>query len=175
MARKRFLSAKQIQEMLEHSDDDDYEGVASIKNLVVVPPDKVDFLTDEEDCDDDEMPILSSKTIQEVAGAIDVEYNSNEDDFAAPESDCINNQECVSGQSTGKVYKKLSEFGAPVWVKGKKSSTEVVQYGASPCFQNIDVIQKEIVSKLESLSPLELFDTFYNDAIFDLIITESNR
>lgn len=44
----------------------------------------------------EKMPILSSKTIQEVAGVIDVEYNSNKGDFAAPESDCNNHEECVS-------------------------------------------------------------------------------
>lgn len=40
--------------MLENYDDDN-EGVAYTENLVVIPPDKMDILTDEEDCDDEEI------------------------------------------------------------------------------------------------------------------------
>lgn len=80
MARRHFLSQKDLQRIIDESSDDETGcdgGIVLNENtcVVYVPPAKVDNISDEECIDDDDL-VTNCAPNMEIAGEIEVQYES---------------------------------------------------------------------------------------------------
>lgn len=190
MSRHRYLKSHELQAIIDGWSSDEEE----IDQIVLCPPSKVDELTDDEDIDDEIMPNIDDNNYFEVAGEIEIETT---EDFSGPQASQSNVLEPQPSTSTGwsnpdstsskrrriaseltpavPTYKPLADFGVPKWKKSKRSSIELVKYDKQPNHAPIEPEVLEIVTKLDAYTPLQLFFLFYDEAIFDLLVTETNR
>lgn len=100
MAQRRYLKSNELEDIIENWTDDENEA---IDNIVLCPPEQVDEITDEEGFDENELPNINPGAIQEVAGYVEIEYESREEDFAAPgvDSGVANNEPGPSAPKKG--------------------------------------------------------------------------
>lgn len=131
MYRKKFLTQIEIEDIINQSDDDDETGKfirnADIVDLVILPPEQVDEISDLEDIDDD-MQILSDANCpmpNDVAGLIELNclYNDGNINDKLPALFEMDSYENVEDVSTSKPMKnKKSSDGSDCQNKSNRQS-----------------------------------------------------
>lgn len=110
MARKHFLTQKELEEILNQSEEDETNIVLNENTKIVyIPPAKIDSISDEEDIDDEELMAQIDPNL-EIAGEIELEHDSVNEDFAAPPQ--------INADFSQKFSSEAS-FGVPNWTKQK--------------------------------------------------------
>lgn len=119
MARKHFLTQKELQMIMDAPSDDECGSNEIVLNenteVIYIPPAKVDCISDEE-CIDDEDLTTDNAPNMEIAGEVEVRFDSTDQDFAAPQ-DCA--MQTDSPQENE--YPTLESFGEPKWKKTKRA------------------------------------------------------
>lgn len=171
MSRRKFLTARQLLDEIGAWSDED----AEIDKVVILPPEKVDHLTDEEDFDDDEIPNVACNEIPEVAGCLEMEIKVGGE--TSHQSAIENENALLAVSRFVSEYKTLKDFGAPKWIHAKKnqSSKKVVKYDAQPNHEGVEAIKIALIEKLENHTPIELFQEFFDDDLMNLLVIESER
>ncbi|XP_046806454.1 piggyBac transposable element-derived protein 3-like [Lucilia cuprina] len=165
--RTKVLSMKELDEIIANWSDDDCD----INCVNILPPDRVDECSDEETINDDEIALnVDPNPMNEVAGYVEIETERNEiEDSGYPEF------EEGTQPSTSKKprfeYKPLSSFGKP---KRTKRNQKEFHFDIAPNPETLTGLKENICSKLSNHSPLQLFQLFYDNEVFDLIIKETN-
>ncbi|XP_046806455.1 piggyBac transposable element-derived protein 3-like [Lucilia cuprina] len=165
--RTKVLSMKELDEIIANWSDDDCD----INCVNILPPDRVDECSDEETINDDEIALnVDPNPMNEVAGYVEIETERNEiEDSGYPEF------EEGTQPSTSKKprfeYKPLSSFGKP---KRTKRNQKEFHFDIAPNPEPLTGLKENICSKLSNHSPLQLFQLFYDNEVFDLIIKETN-
>lgn len=142
MVRKRFLSQKEINYLLNNSDDEDAacdnsDKIVWNKNtkIIYIPPSNVNAPSDEEMIDDEDL-VTDIEPNLEIAGEIEAEYDSQTFELGAPplqenievakplqpqpsSSTTSNNQYCTTFNQQ-KRYSTEASFGEPSWKKTKR-------------------------------------------------------
>lgn len=144
MARRQFLSQKDLQRILDESSDDENGcggGIVLNENtrVVYVPPAKVDNISDEECIDDDDLVTDCAPNL-EIAGEIEVQYESVNDDFAAPP---ISTAETKLSPEENE-YSSLKSFGEPKWKKTKRVDFKL----DSPDEDGVRPLQTRIIEEM---------------------------
>lgn len=121
MSVKKCLTQREIEIFIsECNDSESDQENAFILNkntqMVYIPPQNVGEVTDEEDIDDGEL-MKETPGNSEVCGEIEVEYDSQVNDFAAPAQDL---EIEIQVPSISKKYTQEVKFGVPKWRKSKR-------------------------------------------------------
>lgn len=172
MARKRFSVAEVVSKLQadDSSDDEDIEQFAHLSeandvvagangevDIVIVPPDTVDAVSDEEFVDEDDL--LPSTLPLDVPGPVAVFLHTD------------GVQDSATSTNTHQQGSKA---------KKKKISTTTAKWGKKVTYsQIIPTVEMEKVGDkypdLVGMSPYELFRKYYDDELTKLIVDESNR
>lgn len=70
-------------------------------------------------------------------------------------------------------HKSLDSFGKSKWTK-KCIANKQFDFKLKPNAEPLKIIQKKLHDKLSGLSPVQLFEQFFDKEMFDFIITQSN-
>lgn len=144
MKRQKFMTMAEIGEILnaESSDDDDDDDDGeymrdNVVNVLYVPP-PVDFLSDEEDFDENIIDVHADPQV-EIAGEVEIEYLSKTEE---PQES--SEAEPQAGPSKVlKKFKSLTDFGEAKWRK-----TDEIVYQRQPLHTPLDGVVKSMVAEL---------------------------
>jgi DNA excision repair protein ERCC-6 len=143
--RRRVLTLQEaIEEVGDLGNDEDGASIEHTQ-LVLLPPDQVDALSDEERIDDDD---LEAAVPTDVAGQVEIENIDQEDE----DEDDIPLARFVQGGQ---------------WRKTQKLNKVPAKCLPEPLI--------EVHPDLLDLSPVQLFFKFFNNSVMELLITESTR
>ncbi|XP_036341688.1 piggyBac transposable element-derived protein 3-like [Rhagoletis pomonella] len=179
--------------IIEDWSDDETE----IATVTIVPPEKVDENTDEEDFDDDVITMGECEDIVECAGTFELDTiekstgdyihqndHIEEDNVTGIEisSDTTpstsenpsKRQRIETNETPVKKYKPLSAFSKPKWVQ-RKNRDGTFEYDISPTTEPLDDVKKNLAETFQSKTPLELFSLFFDNEVLDMIIEETSR
>ncbi len=147
MPRRRcFLTLQQAIDEVDAYGGDEQGGMIEHTQMVLLPPEQVDGLSDEERIDEDN---LEAATPGDIAGQIEVEaFDESEDD---DDDDVPLARFTKDGQ-----WKKTENFDK---VLNKRSPEPLI----------------ETHPELVNLSPVELFFKFCDSSVLELLIKESSR
>lgn len=121
MARRQCLKASELQDIIDGwSDEEDSHPT----NVVYIPPEKVDAISDEEFIDDDAMPTDQNiDTFAEIPGTFEIGYASGTDNDTEPSAPKKPKRGRTNSIDRGEAslrssdYTPLSDFGKPFWRK----------------------------------------------------------
>ncbi|XP_066258244.1 piggyBac transposable element-derived protein 2-like [Euwallacea similis] len=146
---------KKLQDAVDYFYSEEIEG-----DILALPPD-VDELTDEEVLDDETTGI---PIVTDIAGYVEVQHNERENN--SDEEDNLPLSLLVP-----KKKMKGEKFQKPItnWIKANP------EYNADPVKYNCRGIEDNLKGALHQASPLEIFENFFDDGIYDLIWNETIR
>ncbi|KAB0805128.1 hypothetical protein PPYR_02098 [Photinus pyralis] len=162
----RALTLAEIEDII--NDPNFMEDVESA-DIVVLPP-ETDYLTDEDEADDD---ILGIAEVNDVPGELELQYTTSQSERV--EVNDSNNTEipashpkCTSTKSNKR--KRILTDVSPTWRKVHPSYTKLPTEGkgATVRFENM-------TTKLIDKTPCELFETMFTDDVIDYITKETVR
>ncbi|XP_053949194.1 piggyBac transposable element-derived protein 3-like [Anastrepha ludens] len=191
MDRRRFLTVGEIESYIKTSSSEDEGEVVSVKRMkivkpiskkitsvVYIPPADVDAGSDEELIDDNEM-ITEVPAMTDVCGELEVEHESDVEDFASPPSCLVgipDDGPSCSAKTTSCVQKKIS-----VHQTGKKPNELILnQSGVEYLKSNIvdSISESEYFIHKIFLSggktPFELFLQFFDEEIMEMLVVNTN-
>lgn len=195
MFRKKYLTVGEIEDILNASDsDEDCDEVAQIKkadqiDIVILPPDKVDALRDNEDVDEDIQVQNDSNAniLIETAGQVEVCFdidNGNRNDESSKTGDEIN-------EFKNEAPSIAPKFVAPKpkWSKRKysfdKQPVDLTNESIVKVYEKIGnfillrsyghTCEYEILEITGSLSPIQLFELFFDDDVVEFIVNSTNK
>ncbi|XP_071057052.1 piggyBac transposable element-derived protein 2-like [Onthophagus taurus] len=153
----RFLTKRKLDASLEEIVNElEIERKGAVVDAVYIPP-PVDYLTDEECIDDENLTSMNCPQDIDIAGTYEVqvpnadEYNSSDDEFLAVKQRRL-------------MKEKENRFD----IKWKKSQIDYTHSALS--IESLDdVLQEKLVEK----TPLELFFLYFDDEMLNLIINFS--
>lgn len=128
-------------------------------DLAAVPPD-VDELTDEDEIDDD---IIDYPVVQDVPGVVEI---------INPEEEEHEEEEPIPSTSTGKTKSKRPRMEKPN-VKWKKQVPEHNVW--TDIGDDASVRFEAMKAQLQNDSPLQIFERFFSDDVFQLMVEETVR
>lgn len=156
MSRKKFMTAEEAVLMIMEMSSDEEEP-----EIVVLPPENIGEITDEEGEDDQ-----NEEMLMEVAGNVEVHAYGDEDI-----DDLYTIDETNSGgleEPQRKKMKKMAGKKKYKWVKNCDKYSH----------QMVDTDIQSLAARfplLKDKDPLDMFSLFYDDHILDRIVVESNR
>lgn len=143
--RRRVLTLQQAIQEVDDLGDDEAAGRIEHTQMVLLPPDQVDALSDEERIDEDD---LDATVPTDVAGQVEIENIHEEDE----NDDDIPLARFVKGGQ---------------WRKTEKLNKVPVELFPEKLI--------EAHQDLPDLSPIQLFFKFFDNSVIQLLITESIR
>ena len=158
MARERTLSIKEIQEMINDekflaSNDDDFDD--TMIDIVELPPDTVDDLSDREDLDDNSM---DDEIPTDVPGHVEIHHETREEEpklgHAGPST--ISVPEIIEPPPA----KKRKLLMASSWRKKAPQYTKV--YAKSDA---VEAKKSHLIGELQGKTPVECFEKLLDDKI----------
>lgn len=119
MARRYALTIAELEDIIDGWSDDEGEAPTDV---VYIPPETVDEISDEENIDDDEMPRDNQINLfTEMPGTFEIEYSSGVDaDTEPPEPKkrkITPSSSTREGTAEAENHTPMSEFGQPKWRK----------------------------------------------------------
>ncbi|XP_017481803.1 PREDICTED: piggyBac transposable element-derived protein 2-like, partial [Rhagoletis zephyria] len=161
----------EIMEILNEpsSDEENDQGVANAKDVdvVYIPPPNVDFVTDEEDLDDDQINLNDKNDLylSEIAGNIELQYSVEGDNVEdtvelkqsgveKPSTSSANGRQTNSGG-----VKRKSDFYIPIWRKPRN-----FQYSRAPVNNEANKLE-EIYAEIEITNFTNEYANQHNAAI----------
>lgn len=147
--RKRFRTLQEVVEEVTAEDD--------VRSIIIIPPDNQGDVTDEEDANENKKP---DDFPHDVAGEVEVDYDEN----------TFQEETDGSGAPTTSSYPPI-----------KKQKLEKASWNENDdYFQPIDVEGLETSAHdfrdtYADFSPINIFKTFLNDEIMNLLVLETNR
>ncbi|KAJ8913353.1 hypothetical protein NQ315_008743 [Exocentrus adspersus] len=154
MAGKRFLTQRELEEVLQDVVTEIEDNGNECINAVYIPPD-ADELTDEETIDDN-LVINEEPLEREIAGTFEIDVDIDNDDIY-DESD----EEPLS--VTRMKLLRDKEVRDTVWQKKEYT------YVRLPKSQE-DISMQHLKDVLEGKSPLEIFFMFFDDELLSMIV-----
>jgi DNA excision repair protein ERCC-6 len=133
-----------MEEILEYMESEQINA-----DILALPPDSVDALTDEEDIDDE---VLEPTVLQEIPGSMELNILEDEE------------------QDNGSLEppKKKSKSTPVKWSESQP------RYSFPDSFPDSSSIN-ELKNALEGKSVVDLFEEFFDEAVLNLIVTETTR
>ena len=183
MARRSERIAKQVQFLRDADEEVDLlirNGTSSDKITVVCLPPEAAIESDLEDVDEDE---LGDPTFAEIAGDLEVHIDQSpfnnsrkltepDDEDTGSETEPEEPKPATRKRKAGpKTRQKRSGKPKPptIWTAGELAYTD-------PLPPNTDIIPLSVSHpELQDLSPLEVFQLYFNKQVMELILTETNR
>lgn len=153
MPRKAFQRLKDAVEYLYSEQVD--------ADIAALPP-EVDDLTDEDDINDEELGVA---IVQDIPGGTELfftEQNTSEESSSSDEEDN------VPLSSFCKKKRAESILLPPSWNKSEPNY-ETVNF--QDCQPMIEVVKEQV----SNATPLEIFECYFDDAVYDLLLTETIR
>ncbi|XP_053960552.1 piggyBac transposable element-derived protein 3-like [Anastrepha ludens] len=129
----------------------------NITSVVYIPPAEVDAVSDEELIDDNEM-ITEIPAMTDVCGELEVEHESDVEDFASPPSCLVgipDDGPSCSAETTR--YTAEKDFGTPNWKKTKR-----IDFKFGPPDES------------GGKTPFELFLQFFDEEIMEMLVVNTN-
>ena len=166
MARERTLSMKEIQEMINDekflaSNDDDFDDI--MIDIVELPPDTVDDLSDREDLDDNSM---EDEIPTDVPGHVEIHHEAREEEpklgHAGPST--ISGPEIIEPPPAKK--RKLPMVSS--WRKKTPQYTQV--YAESDA---VEARESHLISELQGKTAVECFGKLLDDKIVTRTVQQS--
>ncbi|XP_053960527.1 piggyBac transposable element-derived protein 3-like [Anastrepha ludens] len=183
MDRRRFLTSGEIESYINTSSSEDEGEVVSAKRMkivkpiskkitsvVYIPPADVDAVSDEELIDDNEM-ITEVPAMTDVCGELEVEHESDVEDFASPPSCLVgipNDGPSCSAKTTS--YTAEKDFGTPNLKKTKRID---FKFGA-PDESGVESLKSNMVDSMIVKTPFELFLQFFDEEIMEMLVVNTN-
>lgn len=152
---KRFASFASAVDSIEN-----IRNCNSEIDVVVIPP-EVDYQTDEEEFDDDNL--VDAQLPNDVPGAIEIEIQESDSDS----EDNMPLSEIVIQMNANKPSKKKQKTVEPQWTSGPLHLNMNNTNGSSEC---LNILRQE----LSSLNVVQIFETLFDDEVVQLIVDQTN-
>ncbi|XP_033218972.1 piggyBac transposable element-derived protein 3-like [Belonocnema kinseyi] len=176
MFRKRYRSQREIEEIMGRSDHEIANRIlyADTVDLVVLPPETADAVSDTENIDDEEQIMNDENEFlpHEIAGHIELSCTYNDDNPNAS-TDCDETAEhsvefeadTSSRETQQKRSRKEVNLFEPKWIKAKK-----MKYSRElPVNKEIEKME-ELYRKYGEYSPIQLFNLFIDDEMIKYLV-----
>lgn len=118
--------------------------------------------------------IFSNVCICISAGTVEVVCDNAEYDYGEPSNQPSTSQARPSTSQAPPskpkpIYTPASEF-VPKWKKTKRCTFDI-----EPIHAPLGQIQDEMFDKIRGLTPMQLFELFFDETVIDMLVTETNR
>ncbi|XP_055848110.1 piggyBac transposable element-derived protein 3-like [Episyrphus balteatus] len=184
MYRKKFLSAKELEELLMNpSSDEDEElnlnlDAALHTNIIILPP-KNDAVSDNEDIDDNEQLLEDRNEFpNELAGEVELEcmfddLNSQNPEINEPEVHVSPNKPNSASTSQNVASTSKKELACLPYKLPKWSKSHRVEFSKKPTDVSSENI-RTIYDKIGNFNPLEMLELFLDSDIINFIVDHTN-
>lgn len=164
---RKALSLKELEDIINDPNFMESEDV----DVIVLPPDP-DYLTDEDEADDN---ILGTAEVNDVPGELIIKYklpekqSSQIDESDGSQPGPSNIGKSKLGKTKSKRRRYLTEEGF-VWRKVSPTYTKLPPEGSVAITND-----KNLTTKLTGKSSIEIFENFFTDDIIEYIVKETIR
>lgn len=156
----KVLTVQEMEEILNASSADEDEDDA-IVNVNILPPERVDELTDQEDFDDELVCVERAKEqFKDICGSFEIER------AGATASDVVHEPDVIKSPLTTKKIKNQKPKGQ--WVPRGHTT-----YDLEPLPGPLIKAKEHLHNEIKDCSPIDLFNKFFTNDVLDYIIKQS--
>lgn len=178
MYQRKYLSAKEIDDLMNQSSDEEDETPKQVRNarsvdIVAIPP-PVDQLSDNEDIDDTQIQQHGDEFPTEIAGEVEIQCELM-DDFVPEEPMEVTYEEVevpvfdANAPSTSiQANEPPFQFTAPKWNKRNYDFSKV------PTDLSFEKAE-QLYTAIGALNPVQLFELFFDCEVIQLITESTNK
>lgn len=163
---KRALTLAELEEIIN---DPNFMDDVESADIVVLPP-ETDYLTDEDEADDD---VLGVVDVADVPGELELQYTtitSQPEEVDQEENDDLGSEmACAAKNRTSRKKRRLTDVPS-TWRKVSPSYTKLAPEG-----KEVSSRFEDLVTTLEGKTPVELFEKMFTEEVVDHIVKETVR
>lgn len=148
MSRKKFKTLRELEEYWDNDIDIDEEEPDGTIDIVELPPDKADEVSDLEDIDDN---ILEDTIPNDVPGSLEIHGGKCNEEFIVPR------------KKKPKKEKPISKWNR------KSASYNISTHGEEECKQR----EMNMINAIKDKTPVEVFEMFFTDELVNYIVQQS--